>query len=58
MKAISDVMSQPENPAAADAIQPMIVMQGVEKWFGTFRALFDINLTVRAGEKILSLIHI
>jgi polar amino acid transport system ATP-binding protein len=53
MKAISDVMSQPENPAAAGAIQPMIVMHGVEKWFGAFRALFDINLTVRAGEKIV-----
>ena len=53
MKAISDVMSQPENPASAGAIQPMIVMHGVEKWFGTFRALLDINLMVRAGEKIV-----
>ena len=32
---------------------PMIVMQGVEKWYGTFQALIDINLTVRAGEKIV-----
>jgi polar amino acid transport system ATP-binding protein len=31
----------------------MIAMEGVEKWFGTFKALTDINLTVRAGEKIV-----
>jgi polar amino acid transport system ATP-binding protein len=31
----------------------MIAMQGVEKWFGNFQALFDINLSVRAGEKIV-----
>lgn len=32
---------------------PMITMEGVEKWYGTFKALTDINLTVRAGEKIV-----
>jgi polar amino acid transport system ATP-binding protein len=31
----------------------MIAMEGVEKWFGAFKALNDINLTVRAGEKIV-----
>jgi ABC-type polar amino acid transport system ATPase subunit len=31
----------------------MIEMQGVEKWFGSFKALNDINLTVRAGERIV-----
>jgi polar amino acid transport system ATP-binding protein len=31
----------------------MIEMEGVEKWFGAFKALTDINLTVRAGEKIV-----
>ncbi len=31
----------------------MIAMEGVEKWFGAFKALTDINLTVRAGEKIV-----
>src|SRR5215471_5405020 len=31
----------------------MIEMQGVEKWFGSFKALDNINLTVRAGEKIV-----
>ena len=42
-----------DTASAARAIQPMIVMQGVEKWFGAFQALFDINLSVRAGEKIV-----
>jgi polar amino acid transport system ATP-binding protein len=31
----------------------MIEMEGVEKWFGSFKALNDINLAVRAGEKIV-----
>jgi polar amino acid transport system ATP-binding protein len=45
--------NQTGNPAATSATQPMIVMQGVEKWFGTFQALSDINLSVRPGEKIV-----
>ena len=45
--------TQSTDPATTDAIQPMIVMQGVEKWFGNFQALSDINLSVRAGEKIV-----
>jgi polar amino acid transport system ATP-binding protein len=32
---------------------PMIAMEGVEKWYGPFKALTDINLTVRSGEKIV-----
>jgi polar amino acid transport system ATP-binding protein len=31
----------------------MIVMEGVEKWYGGFKALTDINLSVRAGERIV-----
>jgi polar amino acid transport system ATP-binding protein len=31
----------------------MIVMQGVEKWYGEFKALTDVNLSVRQGEKIV-----
>ena len=50
---LSDMTNQTGNPASISAIQPMIVMQGVEKWFGSFQALTDINLTVRAGEKIV-----
>jgi polar amino acid transport system ATP-binding protein len=45
--------SQTDNPPIIGEIQPMITMQGVEKWFGNFQALFDINLSVRAGEKIV-----
>jgi polar amino acid transport system ATP-binding protein len=32
---------------------PMIVMEGVEKWYGDFKALTDINLTVNTGERIV-----
>ncbi|MEL4069880.1 amino acid ABC transporter ATP-binding protein [Ochrobactrum sp. GPK 3] len=31
----------------------MIRLQNVEKWYGNFQALHDINLTVRKGEKIV-----
>jgi len=31
----------------------MIVMEGVEKWYGGFKALTDINVSVRAGERIV-----
>ncbi len=34
-------------------VTPMIVMEHVEKWYGTFQALTDINLSVRPGEKIV-----
>jgi polar amino acid transport system ATP-binding protein len=34
-------------------VKPMIAMEGVEKWYGAFKALTDINMTVRAGEKII-----
>jgi len=38
---------------AAEPSTPMIVMEGVEKWYGSFKALSDINLSVRTGEKIV-----
>jgi polar amino acid transport system ATP-binding protein len=38
----------PNSPAP-----PMIIMESVEKWYGDFKALTNINLTVRAGEKIV-----
>jgi len=40
----------------ATALQPaeaMISMAHVEKWYGEFKALTDINLSVRQGEKIV-----
>ncbi len=42
--------------SAIDSVEPstpMIVMEGVEKWYGSFKALSDINLSVRTGEKIV-----
>jgi len=45
-------MSQTDNqPASAGT--PMIVMEDVDKWYGSFQALTGINLSVRAGEKIV-----
>jgi polar amino acid transport system ATP-binding protein len=32
---------------------PIIRMEGVEKWFGHFKVLTDINLDVRPGERIV-----
>lgn len=45
-------MNQPvlKSAAAADA---MIAMAHVEKWYGDFLALTDINLEVRKGERIV-----
>jgi len=31
----------------------MIIIEGVEKWYGGFKALTDINVSVRAGERIV-----
>jgi general L-amino acid transport system ATP-binding protein len=38
-------------PAASD--QPMIELSGVNKWYGQFHVLKDINLTVYPGERIV-----
>ena len=45
-------MNQPavQNPAPAVT---MIAMTHVEKWYGEFQALTDINLAVRKGERIV-----
>ena len=47
-RAMNSLQKTPDSPAS-----PMIVMEGVEKWYGDFKALTDINLTVRTGEKIV-----
>ncbi|MGN6581539.1 MAG: amino acid ABC transporter ATP-binding protein [Bordetella sp.] len=36
-----------------NAQEPIIRLQGVEKWFDKFQVLTDINLEVRAGERIV-----
>jgi polar amino acid transport system ATP-binding protein len=38
---------------AARATEAMIVMASVEKWYGEYKALTDISLSVRQGEKIV-----
>jgi len=45
-------MGRPESSSADPAV-PMISMEHVEKWYGSYRALNDINLSVRSGEKIV-----
>jgi general L-amino acid transport system ATP-binding protein len=36
-----------------DTTRPMIELLGVNKWFGEFHVLRDINLTVRRGERVV-----
>ena len=48
---MTDAMLSP-SPASA-AAEPIIRMEGVDKWFGKFQVLTDINLNVRAGERIV-----
>ncbi len=38
---------------AAAAGEPIIRVEAVDKWFGDFQVLTDINLEVRAGERIV-----
>ncbi len=45
-------MNQPAVQSAAPA-DAMIAMTHVEKWYGEFQALTDINLSVRKGERIV-----
>lgn len=40
-------------PAAAPSSSPMILMEGVNKWYGDYQALIDINLSVQPGERIV-----
>ena len=40
-------------PNAAPAGEPLITMRGVNKWFGDFQALTDIDLEVARGERIV-----
>ncbi len=42
-----------ESQPARAASQELIRLSGVNKWFGEFHALRDIDLTVRKGEKVV-----
>ena len=39
--------------ASAASTTPIIEMAGVNKWYGEFHVLKDIDLTVRQGERIV-----
>lgn len=41
------------NPIVAGVGQPLVVVEGVEKYFGDFQALKNINLTVTKGEVVV-----
>lgn len=41
------------NPIVAGAGEPLVVMDHVEKYYGDFQALKDINLTVNKGEVVV-----
>jgi general L-amino acid transport system ATP-binding protein len=43
----------PAVPASTEAASPMIVCQGVEKWFGKFQALKGIDLAVAESEVVV-----
>src|SRR6187399_2726276 len=50
-------MTEPEQQdrpvSAQDAREPLIVLDGVNKWFGELHVLQDINLTVGKGEVVV-----
>ena len=39
--------------SAMSSASPMLEMRDVSKWFGDFCALFEVNLSVRAGERVV-----
>ncbi|CAO3440788.1 amino acid ABC transporter ATP-binding protein [Azospirillum endophyticum] len=43
----------PPTIPTAPAGDPLIVMEAVNKWYGTYHALRDVNLSVGRGEKIV-----
>ncbi len=46
-------MSDQATQSQAGAETPMVEMRGVNKWFGDFHVLRDIDLTVKRGERIV-----
>lgn len=38
---------------SVNSLEPLITMRGVDKWFGDFQALADIDLEVQRGERIV-----
>ena len=50
---MATAIASPTVAPAAGSSTPMILMEGVDKWYGAFQALSNINLQVRTGEKIV-----
>lgn len=50
IQALEEAYSQKQEPMNAEKI---IEATHVSKWYGTFKALTDVNLTVRKGERIV-----
>ncbi len=50
---MSDTATAQTSAAASAASAPAVEMVGVNKWYGDFHVLKDIDLTVRKGEKIV-----
>ncbi|MBM3508314.1 MAG: amino acid ABC transporter ATP-binding protein [Alphaproteobacteria bacterium] len=46
-------MSDADQPRTGDGNAPIIEIRGLNKWYGGFHALRDINLTVGRGERIV-----
>ena len=46
-------MPPPESSAPSGADAPMIVITGLNKWFGNFHVLKDIDLVVGRKERIV-----
>ena len=47
-------ISNSQNSAPGPEVQaPAVAITGLSKWFGTFQALKDIDLTVKAGERVV-----
>ncbi len=42
-----------QSPSNTPDAEPIIRIEAVDKWFGKFQVLTDINLNVRAGERIV-----
>ena len=40
-------------PTASDASAAIVRMQGINKWYGSFHALRDIDLHVASGERVV-----
>jgi general L-amino acid transport system ATP-binding protein len=50
---MSDAAQEPHIPHPTALGAPIIEMRNVNKWYGDFHVLKDLNLTVRRGEKVV-----